>query len=135
MLRLILGLLSNKLLMKMKTSCVLFLLLIGFFSVFAQNGVKSSLTNEEINELTSKLAMKLLLNDSQKSSITNLLTTYSAELIKINSGSGESTYKNKQELVSSINSQIKSLFDSKQKMKFRVLEKEWWTSVDAEAGD
>lgn len=121
--------------MKMKTSCVLFLLLIGFFSVFAQNGMKSSLTNEEINELTSKLAMKLLLNDSQKSSITNLLKTYSAELIKINSGSGESTYKNKQELVSSINSQIKSLFDSKQKMKYDVLEKEWWTSVSAEESD
>ena len=119
----------------MKATGVLFFLLIGFFTVFAQNGVKSTLTNEEINELTSKLAMKLLLNDSQKLSVTNLLKTYSTELTNINSGSGESTYKNKEELVSSINSQIKSLFDSKQKMKYDVLEKEWWASVKAEESD
>ena len=119
----------------MKTTSVLFFLLIGFFTVFGQNGAKSSLTNEEINELSSKLAMKLLLNDSQKSSITNLLKTYSTELTKINSGSGESIYKNKEELSSSINSQIKSLFDSKQKMKYDVLEKEWWASINTEESD
>ena len=119
----------------MKTISMLVLLLIGFLTVFAQNGEKTKLTNEEINELSSKLAMKLLLNDSQKSSVINLLKTYSTELAKINSGSGESTYKNKQELTTSINSQIKSLFDSKQTMKYNVLEKEWWVSVNAEESD
>ena len=88
----------------MKTTSIIFLLLIGFFTVYAQNGNITKLTDEEINELSSKLAMKLLLSESQKLSVTNLLKTYSAELIKINSGSGESTYKNKKELVSSINS-------------------------------
>ena len=121
--------------MKMKTISVLFLLLIGFVTVYAQNGNKSKLTNEEINELSSKLAMKLLLNDSQKSSIENLLNTYSVEIEKINSGSGDSKYKNKQDLVSSLNSQIISLLDSKQKMKYNVLEKEWWASVDEKGND
>jgi signal recognition particle GTPase len=121
--------------MKMKTISVLFLLLIGLLTVYGQNGNKSKLTDEEINELSSKLAMKLLLNDTQKSTIKNLLITYRIELEKINSGSGESTYKNKQELVSSLNSQIVSFLDSKQKMKFDVLEKEWWASVDAEEND
>ncbi|MCW9095701.1 MAG: hypothetical protein OQJ74_07655, partial [Ignavibacteriaceae bacterium] len=103
--------------MKMKTISVLFLLLMGLLTVYGQNGNKSKLTDEEINELSSKLAMKLLLNDTQKSTIKNLLITYRTELGKINSGSGESTFKNKQELVSSLNSQIVSLLDSKQKMK------------------
>jgi hypothetical protein len=121
--------------MKMKTIYVFFLLLIGFFTVYAQNGNNSKLTAEEIKELSSKLAMKLLLNDTQKLKINNLLVTYSTELDKINSGSGESKYKNKQELVSSLNSQIISLLDSKQKMKYNVLEKEWWVSVDEEVND
>jgi len=121
--------------MKMKTISVLFLLLIGLLTVYGQNGNKSKLTDEEINELSSKLAMKLLLNDSQKLKINNLLITYRTEVEKINSGSGESKYKNKQELISSLNSQIISLLDSKQKMKYNVLEKEWWGSVDAEEND
>jgi hypothetical protein len=121
--------------MKMKTISIFFLLLIGFFTLYAQNGNKSKLTDEEINELSSKLAMKLLLNDSQKIKINNLLVTYRTELEKINPGSGESTFKNKQELVSSLNTQIISLLDSKQKMKYNVLEKEWWISVDAEEND
>ena len=121
--------------MKMKTFSVLFLLLIGFFTLYAQNGNITKLTDEEINELSSKLAMKLLLSESQKVSVTNLLKTYSSEMTKISSGSGESTYKNKQELASSINSQIISLFDSKQKMKYDVLQKEWWASVNEEESD
>lgn len=121
--------------MKIKTISVFFLLLIGFFTVYAQNSNKSKLTDEEINELSSKLALKLLLNDSQKLKINNLLVTYRTEVEKINSGSEESTYKNKQELISSLNSQIISLLDSKQKMKFNVIEKEWWTSVDEVEND
>ena len=104
-------------------------------SMFAQTKLNSNLTDEEINELTSKLAMKLLLNDSQKSAISGLLKSYGTELQKITAGSGEIRFKDKQDLISSINSQIKSLLDSKQKMKFDVLEKDWWSSVNTEESD
>ena len=106
----------------------------GFCSVFAQNGEKSMLTDEEINELSSKLAMKILLNDSQKSSTVDILKTYSTEIKKIHSNSSVS-FKNKEELVSSLSSKLRGLLDSKQKMKFNVLEKEWWISVDEELND
>jgi|GEM_PF-1678470 len=102
--------------------------------LFAQAD-KAGLTSEEINDITSKLTMKLLLNDSQKNGIIRLLNTYSIELEKINSGSGESSYKNKEELISSINSQIEALLDSKQKMKYDVLKKEWWNSIAVEEND
>jgi len=101
-------------------------------TLIAQTEIKSRLTDEEISDLTSKLAMKLLLNDSQKSAVTGLLKTYGSELEKITAGSGEVIYKDKQELISSINSQVESLLDSKQKMKYDVLKKEWWTSINAD---
>jgi hypothetical protein len=104
-------------------------------TMFAQTNLNSNLTDEEINELTSKLTMKLLLNDSQKSTISGLLKTYGTELQKITAGSGEIRFKDKQELISSINSQIESLLDSKQKMKYDVLKKDWWSSINAEESD
>jgi len=104
-------------------------------TLIAQTDMKSNLTDEEINDLTSKLAMKLLLNDSQKSAVSGLLKTYGSELQKITAGSGEIRYKDKQELVSSINSQVESLLDSKQKMKYDVLKKEWWNSINSEEND
>jgi len=119
----------------MKKLSVLFIIMIGLFSSFAQNNGSSKLTDEEIKDLSSKLAMKLLMNDSQESSIVEILKTYRTELAKINSSSGESNYKNKEALISSLDSRIESSLDSKQKMKFHVLEKEWWTSVDEAAGD
>jgi hypothetical protein len=116
----------------MKKLAVFILILVSYVTLIAQTEIKSRLTDEEINELTSKLAMKLLLNDSQKSAVTGLLKTYGIELEKITAGSGEVIYKDKQELISSINSQVESLLDSKQKMKYDVLKKEWWTSINAE---
>jgi len=97
--------------------------------------MKSNLTDDEINDLSSKLAMKLLLNESQKSAISGLLKTYGSELQKITAGSGEIRYRDKQELISSINSQVESLLDSKQKMKYDVLKKDWWSSINSEEND
>ena len=119
----------------MKTFGIIILLLFGLSAAFAQNDGKSIITDEEINDFTSKLAIKLLLSDTQKSSVTNLLKTYRTELEKVNSNSEESSYKNQQDLVSSINSQIESLLDSKQKMKYDVLKKEWWASINADKND
>lgn len=113
----------------MKTSEIIFLLIFAFITAFAQDAVKSNLSDKEISDLTSKLSMKLLLNEKQKSSVSALLNTYRAELSKLSSNGGQSGYKNKEELVASINSQITALFDSKQKMKFDVLKKEWWESI------
>jgi hypothetical protein len=113
----------------MKTTGIILLILFAFTTAFTQDAVKSNLSKKEITDLASKLSMKLLLNEKQKSSVTSLLNTYSTELTKLTSNAGQSGYKNKEELVSSINSQITALFDSKQKMKFDVIKKEWWESI------
>jgi hypothetical protein len=103
--------------------------------MFAQMEMKSNLTDNEINDLTAKLVMKLLLDKSQKTAVTNLLKNYRTESEKITSSPGESSYKNKQELMTSIDSQIESLLDSKQKMKYNVLEKDWWNSIIEDEND
>jgi hypothetical protein len=119
----------------MKTIIIFSIILFVCAAMFAQTDMKSNLTDEEINDLTSKLAMKLLLNDSQKSAVSGLLKTYGSELQKITAGSGEIRYKDKQDLVTSINSQIEALLDSKQKMKYDVLKNDWWSSINSEEND
>jgi len=119
----------------MKTITIFSIIFFVCASMFAQTDMKSNLTDDEINDLSSKLAMKLLLNESQKSAISGLLKTYGSELQKITAGSGEIRYKDKQELISSINSQVESLLDSKQKMKYDVLKKDWWSSINSEEND
>lgn len=119
----------------MKTIASISIMIFICAAMFAQTDMKSNLTDDEINDLTSKLVMKLLLNESQKAGVTNLLKTYRTELEIINSGSGEASYKDKQELMTSINSQIESLLDSKQKMKYDVLEKDWWNSINSAEND
>jgi hypothetical protein len=79
--------------------------------------------------------MKLLMNDAQKTSTINLLKSYRDEMGKLNSGSAEDTNKDKEAIISSVSSKINALLDSKQKMKFSVLEKEWWASVEEELKD
>ena len=119
----------------MKTIIQISIMIFICSTMFAQTNLKSNLTEDEINDLTSKLAMKLLLNDSQKSAVAGLLKTYGSELQKITAGSGEIRYKDKQELITSINSQVEALLDSKQKMKYDVLEKDWWSSINSEESD
>lgn len=119
----------------MKTIIQISIMIFICATMFAQTEVKSNLTDDEINDLTSKLAMKLLLNDSQKAKVSGLLKTYGNELQKITAGSGEIRYKDKQELISSINSQVEALLDSKQKMKYDVLKKDWWSSINSEESD
>ena len=119
----------------MKKLAVIIFMLVSYMTLMAQTEIKSRLTDEEINNLASKLAMKLLLNDSQKAAIAGLLKTYGSELQKITAGSGEIRYNDKQELITSINSQVEALLDSKQKMKYDVLKKDWWSSINSEESD
>ena len=119
----------------MKTLATISIMIFFCATMFAQTDMKSNLTDDEISELTNKLTLKLLLNDSQKSAVSGLLKTYGSELQKITAGSGEIRYKDKQDLISSINSQVESLLDSKQKMKYDVLEKDWWSSITSAEND
>jgi len=109
---------------------------IGFSLAFSQAGLNTKLDKDEIKSLTSKLGIKLLLNDTQKNSVQSLLTSYSEELTKLNTkGAEPSSYNSKNGLISATETKIISLLDEKQKMKYDIIKKQWWESVGTEEGD
>jgi signal recognition particle GTPase len=110
----------------MKTLAIILSILFYLTSATAQTSTKPGLTDDEINQLSSNLAMKILLNDSQTTAVTNLLKTYRSDLSKVMSSSIQEA-QNK--LISSTNAQIVALLDSKQQMKFNVINADWWKSV------
>ncbi len=110
----------------MKTLAIIILSVLFYLtSATAQTNTKIGLTDDEINELSSKLAMKILLNDTQKSAVTNLLKTYRTDFSKISSSSVQ---ESQNKLISSTNEQIVALLDSKQQMKFKgwIIIRNWW---------
>ena len=111
---------------QMKMLAIILSILFYLTSVTAQTNTKAGLTDDEINHLSSNLAMKILLNDSQTTAVTNLLKTYRNDFSKVMSSSVQEA-QNK--LMSSTNEQIIALLDSKQKMKFNVISADWWKSV------
>jgi hypothetical protein len=111
---------------QMKMLAIILSILFYLTSVTAQTNTKAGLTDDEINHLSSNLAMKILLNDSQTTAVTNLLKTYRSDFSKVMSSSVQEA-QNK--LMSSTNEQIIALLDSKQKMKFNVISADWWKSV------
>ena len=111
---------------QMKMLAIILSILFYLTSVTGQTNTKAGLTDDEINQLSSNLAMKILLNDSQTTAVTNLLKTYRSDFSKVMSSSVQEA-QNK--LMTSTNNQIISLLDSKQLMKFNVISADWWKSV------
>lgn len=114
---------------------VLTLLLLSL-STRAQINTSGQLDNVEITFVVTKLQNKVLLNDSQVTFVRQVLQKYSVDLISINNPAENSNSKNsRQELVDDTNRQIKSILDAKQKMKFEIIENEWWECVKNEEKD
>ncbi|MFI5236972.1 MAG: hypothetical protein ACHQLA_03440 [Ignavibacteriales bacterium] len=110
----------------MKTTAILLSIFFYFGTVSAQTNNQPSLTDNEINELASNLAMKILLNDSQEAAIENLLKSYRSDLSKV---MGSSVVESQNKIMTATNEQIVALLDSKQNMKFNVISSDWWKSV------
>jgi hypothetical protein len=105
-------------------------------SARAQINTSDHLDNVEITFVVTKLQNKVLLNDSQVTFVRQVLQKYSVDLASINNPTENSISKNaRQELVDDTNRQIKSILDAKQKMKFEIIENEWWECVKNEEKD
>jgi hypothetical protein len=96
--------------------------------LFAQTD-SLQLSTDKIQSLVDKMGVKLLLNDNQKSEISKLLSTYSNEVEKFQSDGGDVDEK-KEKLIDILDGKIKVLLDEKQKMKYDILKKDWWESVN-----
>lgn len=118
--------------LQMKTIAIIISIFFYFGLVLAQSSDKPNLTDTEINELASNLAMKILLNDSQEAAVVNLLKSYRSDLGKV---MGSSVAESQNKIMTSTNEQIVSLLDSKQNMKFSVISSDWWKSVQEAQND
>ena len=110
----------------MKTLAILLFSFFYFTNLPAQDNVQAGLTDNEITQLSSNLAMKLLLSESQTKSVEDLLANYRSDLSKVMSASVKEA-QNK--IMTATNEKIVALLDSKQKMKFNVVGPDWWESV------
>ncbi len=113
-----------------------FILLVLFFyaSVISAQSDSLGLTNDEIINLVNKLGVKLLLNDKQKSEITRTLTEYASEISSLKLD-GKFTDELNKTIINKTDEKILSNFDEKQKMKYEILKKEWWSQISTEEND
>jgi signal recognition particle GTPase len=116
----------------MKHLAIILTVLFYFISISAQTKTQAGLTDDEINQLSSNLAMKLLLTKSQTAAVDNLLKSYRSDLTKV---MGSSVVESQNKIMKATNEQIVSLLDSKQKMKFNVVSSDWWKSVQEAESD
>ena len=106
------------------------------FSARAQINAGCHLDNVEISLVVTKLQNKVLLNDSQVTFLKQVLQKYSVDLAKFHNPAQQSSNNStKQKLVNDTNQQIESILDSRQKMKYDIIENEWWALVKNEEKD
>ena len=117
----------------MKFKIITILVYLFTFVLIAQTDTLK-LSADEIQSLVDKIGVKLLLNANQKNEVSEILSTYSPELKKLQlEGNDSENEKNK--LIENLDSKIEALLDAKQKMKYEILKKEWWESVKSEEKD
>ena len=99
---------------------LLLIILSASFTLFSQDESSKS-ENSKVNEMTDKLNQKLLLSEEQKNEVEKILQEY-FDGLQNESGNGEEAAK----LQNTADEKIQSLFDKKQKMKFRIISNDWW---------
>jgi len=104
---------------------------------YAQDSKGFKLDSDEINSLTSKLSKKILLSEEQNSQVIALLKDYSKQLDAIRKTNSNAVPGGDklQQLISSTNGKIISLLDEKQKMKYEIIEDDWWKEIKTEQND
>jgi len=110
----------------MKTMTIILFSLIYFTNLQSQNKVQPGLSDDEINQLSSNLAMKLLLSDSQTKSVEGFLKDFRSDLSQVMSAS---VVESQNKIMAATKDKIIALLDSKQKMKFNVVGEDWWKTV------
>ncbi len=77
--------------------------------------------NKQLNDLVSTLKQKVLLSNDQETKVLNILSELKNNLA--------SKPESKDVLVDEAQKKVESLLDSKQKMKYDILKKDFWKKV------
>ena len=109
-------------------SATFLLIAIFCFAFIAANDImaKSQIQNDDsdkIELMVNKLAKKLLLSEEQTLKIVDILNEYFQAISDENDSNSESLRK-------AASTKISALLDKKQKMKFDIVESDWWKSAE-----
>lgn len=96
------------------------ILIFASISIYAESDLQND-SKTKVENMTKKLNKKLLLTEKQTAEIKSILQEYFNELIS-STGNGTSATNFREEA----NTKILSLLDDRQKMKFEIIENDWW---------
>lgn len=97
------------------------LILIIIYFIFSAKAFSQDIKNHIENSVYN-LKQKLILNEEQVNSITNILNDFFKDKVE-----GEEVDSLK--IISDTNNKIESLLDRKQRIKFDVIKSDWWNRL------
>jgi hypothetical protein len=112
--------LKNKI-TSIKTLSLAFIILMNTPILISAESFLQDNSNAKVNEMTTKLAKKLLLTKNQEEKVKNILNEYFKGLENI---SGNGSIEEKVRKIA--DAKIEDLLDNKQKMKFDIIREDWW---------
>lgn len=112
----------NKNISSIRIISLAFIILISTTILVSAESALQDNSNTKINEMTTKLAKKLLLTKDQEVEVKNILNEYFKGLESI---SGNGSIEEKVRGIA--DAKIEKLLDNKQKMKFEIISEDWWT--------
>ena len=111
----------NKKVSSIKILSLAFAILISSpISISAESTLQDN-SDAKVNEMTDKLAKKLLLTKNQEEKVKTILNEYFIGLENI---SGNGSVEEKVREIA--DAKIEDILDNKQKMKFDIIREDWW---------
>ena len=111
----------NKKVSSIKILSLAFIILISTpISISAKSTLQDN-SDAKVNEMTNKLAKKLLLTKNQEEKVKNILNEYFTGLENI---SGNGSVEKKVRKIA--DAKIEDILDNKQIMKFEIIREDWW---------
>ena len=111
----------SKKILSIKILSLAFIILISTTISISAKGTLQDKSDAKVNEMTDKLAKKLLLTKNQEVKVINILNDYFTGLENI---SGNGSVEEKVREIS--DAKIEDILDNKQKMKFEIIREDWW---------
>ncbi len=112
--------LNNKI-SSMKFLSLAFTILISTTILISAESTLQDNSDAKVNEMTNKLAKKLLLTNNQEVKVKNILNEYFKGLENI---SGNGSVEEKVRKIA--DAKIEDILDNKQIMKFEIIHEDWW---------
>ncbi|GAB4298163.1 MAG: hypothetical protein Kow0098_23180 [Ignavibacteriaceae bacterium] len=106
-------------------TAILLCFILNINSALAQdNQVLTEREKAVVAEMVSKLQQKVLLSDTQSEKVLPIVTEFAKKIRTAGDSSGE--------ILMSYQGQLTAIMDARQKAKYDIIKKDWWSSLTEE---